>query len=149
MPRLKFDNASGVEINGQFVKLTGKEDAVLRYLARHKGNQQTKFAILTDLYQGRDEPELNIVDVFVCKLRAKLRRATNQEIIKTVWGRGYVLDGTCEIEYNRQAMTIFIKEESRQRLEDLILASDKSQDEVIEIVLNRGMKLYEEALWDV
>ena len=128
MPSLKFGNAAGVEVDGQFVKLTGKEDAVLRYLARHKGYQQTKF---------------------VCKLRAKLRRATNQQLIKTVWGRGYVLDGGCEIEYNKPAMTIFIKEETRQRLEDLILSSDKEADEVIEIVFTRGMRLYEDALWDV
>jgi len=39
-----------------------------------------------------DEPELKIVDVFVCKLRKKLVEATGEDIcIQTVWGRGYVL----------------------------------------------------------
>jgi two-component system cell cycle response regulator CtrA len=39
-----------------------------------------------------DEPELKIIDVFVCKLRKKLSNATGGEnYIETVWGRGYVL----------------------------------------------------------
>ena len=39
-----------------------------------------------------DEPELKIIDVFVCKLRKKLSAASNDEpYIHTVWGRGYVL----------------------------------------------------------
>ncbi|ASM72488.1 cell cycle response regulator CtrA [Pseudosulfitobacter pseudonitzschiae] len=39
-----------------------------------------------------DEPELKIIDVFICKLRKKLSTATGgQNYIETVWGRGYVL----------------------------------------------------------
>ncbi|HUZ33869.1 MAG TPA: helix-turn-helix domain-containing protein, partial [Xanthobacteraceae bacterium] len=41
---------------------------------------------------GMDEPELKIIDVFVCKLRKKLANATSGDnYIETVWGRGYVL----------------------------------------------------------
>jgi two-component system cell cycle response regulator CtrA len=47
---------------------------------------------LNHLYGGMDEPELKIIDVFVCKLRKKLTVATGGEnYIETVWGRGYVL----------------------------------------------------------
>ena len=47
---------------------------------------------LNHLYGGMDEPELKIIDVFVCKLRKKLAQATGGEhYIETVWGRGYVL----------------------------------------------------------
>jgi two-component system cell cycle response regulator CtrA len=47
---------------------------------------------LNHLYGGMDEPELKIIDVFVCKLRKKLSSATGGEnYIETVWGRGYVL----------------------------------------------------------
>ncbi|AYF01247.1 winged helix family transcriptional regulator [Paracoccus yeei] len=47
---------------------------------------------LNHLYGGMDEPELKIIDVFVCKLRKKLAAALNGEShIETVWGRGYVL----------------------------------------------------------
>ncbi len=39
-----------------------------------------------------DEPELKIIDVFICKLRKKLAEATEGDnYIETVWGRGYVL----------------------------------------------------------
>ena len=38
------------------------------------------------------EPDLKIIDVFICKLRKKLSRASaNKNYIETVWGRGYVL----------------------------------------------------------
>lgn len=41
-----------------------------------------------------DEPELKIIDVFICKLRKKLGEATDGDnYIETVWGRGYVLRG--------------------------------------------------------
>jgi two-component system cell cycle response regulator CtrA len=47
---------------------------------------------LNHLYGGMDEPELKIIDVFICKLRKKLATATGGEnYIETVWGRGYVL----------------------------------------------------------
>ncbi len=47
---------------------------------------------LNHLYNGMDEPELKIIDVFICKLRKKLSTATSGEnYIETVWGRGYVL----------------------------------------------------------
>lgn len=48
--------------------------------------------ILNHLYGGMDEPELKIIDVFICKLRKKLSTATEGDnYIETVWGRGYVL----------------------------------------------------------
>ena len=48
--------------------------------------------LLKHLYAGIQEPELKIIDVFVCKLRKKLARATGgHHYIETVWGRGYVL----------------------------------------------------------
>ncbi len=56
------------------------------------GTTLTKEAFLNDLYGGMDEPELKIVDVFICKLRKKLNAAIGGEnYIETVWGRGYVL----------------------------------------------------------
>ncbi|MDH5555870.1 MAG: response regulator transcription factor [Alphaproteobacteria bacterium] len=81
-----------VEIDGQPVHLTGKEYAILELLALRKGTTLTKEMFLNHLYGGIDEPELKIIDVFVCKLRKKLSSATGDEsYIETVWGRGYVL----------------------------------------------------------
>ncbi len=81
-----------VEVDGQPVHLTGKEYAILELLALRKGTTLTKEMFLNHLYGGIDEPELKIIDVFVCKLRKKLSSATNGDnYIETVWGRGYVL----------------------------------------------------------
>jgi two-component system, cell cycle response regulator CtrA len=51
----------------------------------------TKEAFLNHLYGGMDEPEVKIIDVFVCKLRKKLARAGADGIIGTIWGRGYMI----------------------------------------------------------
>ena len=52
----------------------------------------TKEMFLNHLYGGMDEPDLKIIDVFICKLRKKLAQATGGDhYIETVWGRGYVL----------------------------------------------------------
>ncbi|HTY66548.1 MAG TPA: helix-turn-helix domain-containing protein, partial [Alphaproteobacteria bacterium] len=61
-------------------------------LSLRKGTTLTKEMFLNHLYGGMDEPELKIIDVFVCKLRKKLATACSGEnYIETVWGRGYVL----------------------------------------------------------
>jgi two-component system, cell cycle response regulator CtrA len=81
-----------VEVHGQRVHLTGKEYQMLELLSLRKGTTLTKEMFLNHLYGGMDEPELKIIDVFICKLRKKLQTATgNQHYIETVWGRGYVL----------------------------------------------------------
>ena len=81
-----------VEVNSQPLHLTGKEYGILELLSLRKGTTLTKEMFLNHLYGGMDEPELKIIDVFVCKLRKKLSSATGGEnYIETVWGRGYVL----------------------------------------------------------
>jgi two-component system, cell cycle response regulator CtrA len=81
-----------VEVNGARVHLTGKEYQMLELLALRKGTTLTKEMFLNHLYGGMDEPELKIIDVFVCKLRHKLKASTGGDsYIETVWGRGYVL----------------------------------------------------------
>ena len=81
-----------VEIDSHPLHLTGKEYGILELLSLRKGTTLTKEMFLNHLYGGMDEPELKIIDVFVCKLRKKLANASNGEnYIETVWGRGYVL----------------------------------------------------------
>ncbi|TVR96699.1 MAG: DNA-binding response regulator [Rhodospirillales bacterium] len=91
--RLSVDVAArSVEVDGRPVHLTGKEYGMLELLSLRKGTTLTKEMFLNHLYGGMDEPELKIVDVFICKLRKKLMAATGGEsYIETVWGRGYVL----------------------------------------------------------
>ncbi|MBX2805208.1 MAG: response regulator transcription factor [Hyphomicrobiales bacterium] len=81
-----------VEVDSERVHLTGKEYQMLELLSLRKGTTLTKEMFLNHLYGGIDEPELKIIDVFICKLRKKLANATGGEHhIETVWGRGYVL----------------------------------------------------------
>lgn len=81
-----------VEVDGKQLHLTSKEYAILELLSLRKGTTLTKEMFLNHLYGGIDEPELKIIDVFICKLRKKLTSLTNGEnYIETVWGRGYVL----------------------------------------------------------
>ncbi len=85
-------DAKTVEVAGRSVHLTGKEYQMLELLSLRKGTTLTKEMFLNHLYGGMDEPELKIIDVFICKLRKKLSAATGGEnYIETVWGRGYVL----------------------------------------------------------
>jgi len=81
-----------VEVDNQAIHLTGKEYGILELLSLRKGTTLTKEMFLNHLYGGMDEPELKIIDVFICKLRKKLSTATSgANYIETVWGRGYVL----------------------------------------------------------
>ena len=81
-----------VKVNGASVHLTGKEYQILELLNLRKGTSVTKEMFLTNLYGGMDEPEIKIIDVFICKLRKKLANASGgKNYIETVWGRGYVL----------------------------------------------------------
>ena len=81
-----------VTVNGKPLHLTGKEYGIIELLSLRKGTTLNKDQFLNHLYGGIDEPELKIIDVFICKLRKKLDKATgNVPLIETVWGRGYVL----------------------------------------------------------
>jgi two-component system cell cycle response regulator CtrA len=85
-------DTKSVEVEGQRLHLTGKEYAMLELLILRKGTTLTKEMFLNHLYGGMDEPEVKIIDVFICKLRKKLAAATaGDNNIETVWGRGYVL----------------------------------------------------------
>jgi two-component system cell cycle response regulator CtrA len=81
------------EVDNKPLELTSKEYAILELLVLRKGSTLSKVVFLNHLYGGMDEPELKIIDVFVCKLRKKLQEALgtkDENYIKTVWGRGYV-----------------------------------------------------------
>ncbi len=93
-----------VEVEGKRVHLTGKEYAMLELLSLRKGSTLTKEMFLNHLYGGIDEPELKIIDVFICKLRKKLASASSGlNYIETVWGRGYVLRNPVDEEQEAAA----------------------------------------------
>ena len=96
-------DAKTVSVAGKTVHLTGKEYQMLELLSLRKGTTLTKEMFLNHLYGGMDEPELKIIDVFICKLRKKLAEATGgANYIDTVWGRGYVLRDPTPVESHRR-----------------------------------------------
>ena len=98
---VNLDNRT-VEIQGVPIHLTSKEYAMLELLAMRKGSVLTKESFLNHLYGGMDEPEVKIIDVFICKLRRKLYEASGgKNYIETVWGRGYMLRDYSDSNENR------------------------------------------------
>ena len=90
--RLAIDlGAHRASVDGRPIPLTGKEFACLEFLALKRGSTVTKEMFLAHLYGGHEEPEMKIIDVFVCKLRRKLADAGIPGLIETVWGRGYTI----------------------------------------------------------
>ena len=88
---INFDTRT-VDVNGSQVHLTNKEYAILELLAMRKGTVVTKEMFLNHLYNGVNDPSIKIVDVFICKIRQKLSKASRGiNCIETVQGYGYML----------------------------------------------------------
>jgi two-component system cell cycle response regulator CtrA len=108
-------DAKTVKVEGRTVCLTGKEYQVLELLSLRKGTTLTKEMFLNHLYGGMDEPELKIIDVFICKVRRKLAQATGgAHYIETVWGQGYrLLDPVSVLQIADQSYLVanFLAEE--------------------------------------
>jgi two-component system, cell cycle response regulator CtrA len=97
-------DAKTVHINQVRVHLTGKEYQMLELLSLRRGTTITKEMFLIQLYGGMDEPEIKIIDVFMCKVRKKLAEASNgKDYIETVWGRGYLLREPEEVKAKMSA----------------------------------------------
>ena len=72
---------------------------MLELLSLRKGTPLSKEMFLNHLYGGIDEPEVKIIDVFICKLRKKLANASNgKNFVETLWGRGHVMRDPFEEE---------------------------------------------------
>lgn len=83
-------SARDVVVGDTRVELTSKEYQMFELLCLRKGNVVSKESFLDHLYGGMDEPEMKIIDVFICKLRKKIEKAgAPAPLIQTVWGRGY------------------------------------------------------------
>jgi two-component system cell cycle response regulator CtrA len=97
-------DAKTVHIKQVRVNLTGKEYQMLELLSLRRGTTITKEMFLSQLYGGMDEPEIKIIDVFMCKIRKKLANASDgKDYVETVWGRGYLLREPEEISTKMSA----------------------------------------------
>jgi DNA-binding response OmpR family regulator len=81
---------------GQHIPLQSKEFALLEYLMRHPGRIVTKTSILENVYDYNFDPQTNVIDVLVCRLRNKIEKdfPGKQTRIQTIRGMGYVLNNT-------------------------------------------------------
>lgn len=75
----------------ELIDLQPKEFALLQYLAQNSGTVISKTAILERLWDYNFDPQTNVVDVLVCRLRNKIDRSYDRKIIHTLRGIGYVL----------------------------------------------------------
>jgi two-component system, cell cycle response regulator CtrA len=97
-------DAKTVHIDKVRVHLTAKEYQMLELLSLRRGTTITKEMFLSQLYGGMDEPEIKIIDVFMCKVRKKLAAASNgKDYIETVWGRGYLLREPADVKAKMSA----------------------------------------------
>ena len=76
---------------GKRVELHPKEFALLELLMRNAGRVVTKTSILEHVYDFCFDPQTNVVDVLVCRLRNKVDKPFGKRLIQTVRGVGYVL----------------------------------------------------------
>jgi two-component system OmpR family response regulator len=74
---------------GERIELQAREFALLEYLMRHAGRVVTKTMIMEHIWDYSFDPQTNVVDVLVCRLRNKIDR--NKNLVHTIRGVGYVL----------------------------------------------------------
>jgi two-component system, cell cycle response regulator CtrA len=91
--RIDIDNKRAETTDGKVVPLTVREFAIVEVLAMRKGSTVSKETLMAQLYSSEvdEEPEQKIIDVFVHKIRKKIEKATGEQCIETVWGRGYAM----------------------------------------------------------
>jgi two-component system cell cycle response regulator CtrA len=99
-------NSNRADVFGEPLHVTNKEYAVLELLLMRRGSIITKAHMLAYLYSGMDEPEIKIIDVFICKIRKKLTAAGVGDLIETVWGRGYMIRAEARVQSPGLAPTL-------------------------------------------
>lgn len=75
----------------RFIDLQPREFALLEYLVRNHGRVVSKTMIMEHVWNYNFDPETNIVEARICRLREKIDRGPNPKLIHTVRGIGYVL----------------------------------------------------------
>jgi two-component system copper resistance phosphate regulon response regulator CusR len=79
-----------VTLGGQPLELTQQEFSLLEYLCRNAGRVVTRSMILEEVWHMKFQPETNVVDVHIYRLRGKLDTPGREPMIRTLRGVGYV-----------------------------------------------------------
>jgi two-component system, OmpR family, response regulator len=89
---LEFDLlARRVSRGGREVELTGRELKLLEYLMRRAGQVVTRTMLLEGVWDLHFDPQSNLIDVHISRLRQAIDRGTDKALIHTVRGTGYLL----------------------------------------------------------
>ena len=83
-----------VRRGGKEIELQPKEFALLEYLLRNQGRTVSKTMILEHIWDFRFDPQTNVVDVLVCRLRNKIDKDFPRKLVHTIRGIGYALKAT-------------------------------------------------------
>lgn len=75
------------------IELQSREFRLLEYLLRHKGQVITRTMLLEHVWDYHFDPQTNVVDVHISRLRQKIDSGHGKKVIKTIRGSGYIVDG--------------------------------------------------------
>lgn len=74
------------------IDLQTREFRLLEYMLRHKGQVVTRTMLLENVWHYHFDPQTNVIDVHISRLRGKIDKGFDTQIIKTVRGAGYIID---------------------------------------------------------
>lgn len=80
--------------NGQPIALQPRDFQLLEYLMRHQGKVVTRTMLLENVWDYHFDPQTNVIDVHISRLRAKIDKGFEPPLIHTVRGAGYKIDAT-------------------------------------------------------
>ncbi|MDP8244384.1 MAG: response regulator transcription factor [Candidatus Hinthialibacter antarcticus] len=78
--------------NGQRIDLNNREFTLLEYLMRNKGRVVSRTMIMDQVWDYYFDPQTNVVEATMCRMRGKLNDGHNERLIKTIRGVGYVFE---------------------------------------------------------
>lgn len=77
----------------QSIELQSREFRLLEYLLRHKGQVVTRTMLLESVWDYHFDPQTNVIDVHISRLRGKIDKGFSPPLLKTVRGAGYIIEG--------------------------------------------------------
>lgn len=80
--------------NGQDIDLQAREYRLLEYMLKHKGQVVTRTMLLENVWDYHFDPQTNIIDVHISRLRHKIDKNSDSPLIRTIRGAGYIIDHT-------------------------------------------------------
>ena len=83
-----------VKRNGKEIPLQATEFRLLEYLLRHKGQVVTRTMLLEYVWDYHFDPQTNVIDVHISRLRQKIDKESPHHLIKTMRGSGYIIEDT-------------------------------------------------------